>query len=214
MAIRGVLFDLDGVLLDAREWHYQALNEALAAIAGPDYVISPDDHDHYYNGRPTSVKLQMLARRKGLPTDHIPAILADKQERTIGMIRQYARPDDEHIRLFARLAELQIFTGVCSNAVTQTLLVALERLDLLQFVDYWCSNETVSSPKPSSDIYLQAMSRLYLEPWETLIVEDSPVGLESAHGSGAHVLKVLCPKDLTYHGVSAAMRFYGGNSLE
>jgi hypothetical protein len=46
MAIKAVLFDMDGVLIDAREWHYDALNQALALFG---YVITRAEHENFYN---------------------------------------------------------------------------------------------------------------------------------------------------------------------
>ena len=59
-----VLFDLDGVLVDATEWHYVALNRALALFG---FDITRYEHLSDYNGLPTRKKLQMLSVEKGLP---------------------------------------------------------------------------------------------------------------------------------------------------
>ena len=52
--IKLVIFDLDGVLVDACEWHRAALNKALLEIC--DYEISQEDHYSVFNGIPTKVK--------------------------------------------------------------------------------------------------------------------------------------------------------------
>jgi beta-phosphoglucomutase-like phosphatase (HAD superfamily) len=77
--IKLVLFDLDGVLVDAKNIHYVALNEAL----GEQYAISPDEHRNIYDGRKTNEKLNMLTDRKGLPIDHHKEIFDKKQARTV-----------------------------------------------------------------------------------------------------------------------------------
>ena len=59
MMNKAVLFDLDGVLVDACDWHYEALNRALKQVS--NYEISREDHTTTYNGLPTKRKLQMLA---------------------------------------------------------------------------------------------------------------------------------------------------------
>ena len=53
--IKLILFDLDGVLVDAKEIHYTSLNEALG-----EYAITPDEHRNLYDGRKTYEKLNML----------------------------------------------------------------------------------------------------------------------------------------------------------
>jgi beta-phosphoglucomutase-like phosphatase (HAD superfamily) len=62
--IRAVLFDLDGVLVDATEWHYEALNRALRLFG---FGITRYEHLAGYNGLPTRRKLEMLSVEKGLP---------------------------------------------------------------------------------------------------------------------------------------------------
>ena len=62
--IRLVIFDLDGVLVDARELHYNALNKALASI-DEKYVIGRDEHLSTYDGLSTTKKLNMLSEYKG-----------------------------------------------------------------------------------------------------------------------------------------------------
>ncbi len=62
--ITAVLFDLDGVLVDATEWHYEALNRALGLFG---YSISRHDHLSTYNGLPTRKKLEMLSVETNLP---------------------------------------------------------------------------------------------------------------------------------------------------
>jgi beta-phosphoglucomutase-like phosphatase (HAD superfamily) len=64
MKITAVVFDMDGVLIDAREWHYEALNRALGHFG---YTISRFDHLVTYDGLPTRHKLEMLSRERGFP---------------------------------------------------------------------------------------------------------------------------------------------------
>ena len=65
MKTKLVIFDLDGVLVEAKNIHYDALNEAL----GEQYTISWAEHLSTYDGLKTNQKLEMLSERKGLPTE-------------------------------------------------------------------------------------------------------------------------------------------------
>ena len=60
--IKLVIFDLDGVLIDSKNYHFEALNLAL----GEKYAISREEHLKYYDGLPTSEKLKLLSEKKGL----------------------------------------------------------------------------------------------------------------------------------------------------
>jgi phosphoglycolate phosphatase-like HAD superfamily hydrolase len=64
MKIKAILFDLDGVLVDATDWHYEALNRALGLFG---YTIARYEHLTTYNGLPTRKKLEMLSVEKGFP---------------------------------------------------------------------------------------------------------------------------------------------------
>ena len=62
--IKAIIFDMDGVLIDAKDWHYEALNRALKLFG---YNISRYDHLVTFDGLPTRKKLEMLTREHGLP---------------------------------------------------------------------------------------------------------------------------------------------------
>ena len=80
--IKLVLFDLDGVLIDAKQIHYEALNDAI----GPEYAITEEEHHNIYDGRKTREKLEMLTERKGLPLERHEQVYKDKQAITIEKI--------------------------------------------------------------------------------------------------------------------------------
>ena len=61
--IRGcILYDLDGVLVNACDWHYEALNRALEMTSG--IKISRDEHETEFNGLPTKTKLDLLVKQE------------------------------------------------------------------------------------------------------------------------------------------------------
>ena len=62
--IKAIIFDMDGVLIDAKDWHYEALNKALGLFG---HNISRHDHLVTFDGIPTAVKLNMLTLERGLP---------------------------------------------------------------------------------------------------------------------------------------------------
>ena len=59
--IKAILYDLDGVLVNATEWHYESLNLALKEIAG--FEIGRDEHISTFNGIPTNTKLDILNKQ-------------------------------------------------------------------------------------------------------------------------------------------------------
>ena len=66
--IKAILFDMDGVLVDAKDWHYHTLNIALEKY---NHFISIEDHITRFDGLPTAVKLEILSEEIGLdPSSH------------------------------------------------------------------------------------------------------------------------------------------------
>ncbi len=185
--IKLIAFDLDGVLLDAKEIHYQALNRALREI-NPMYEITREEHLTTYDGLPTKVKLEKLSVDKGLHQARFDYINHRKQLFTIKALKTIGKNN----RLASLLCELDnsgYKLAVVSNSIRETIDVALAQLGIAEFFDYIISNEMVSQPKPHPEAYLWAMIIAGVDPDETLIVEDSIHGREAAIRSGGH----LCP---------------------
>lgn len=201
-AIKAILFDMDGVLIDAREWHYEALNLALSPFG---LEIDRDAHLATYDGLPTRTKLEMLTKSRALPRGLHSFVNGMKQRYTADMVRQRCHPVFQHQYALAQLKATGYKLAVCSNSVRQSLELMMQRAGLDRFLDLMVSNEDVSRPKPDPEMYLSAMSRLGLSPEECLIVEDNEHGIRAARASGAHVLVVSNPADVTLERVQAAV---------
>ncbi len=189
--IKLVLFDLDGVLIDAKEIHYKALNIALG-----EYAISEDEHRNLYDGRKTKEKLQLLTERKGLPVELHTRIFDEKQRLTMQLMNDL-KPIEEIKKLFIELEEKNYLIGVCSNSIRRTVLTALAKTELIQHCSVILSNEDVHNSKPHPEIYWKAMSMMRCLPEETIIIEDSPPGLLAAERSRATYIRVDNPYDVT-----------------
>lgn len=83
-------------------------------------------------------------------------------------------------------------------------MMSLAQLD--GFLDLQLSNEDVAHPKPDPEIYNKAMAYFGLGPSECLIVEDNEHGIAAAQASGAHVMAVRSPEDVTHERLMAAIR--------
>ena len=189
--IKLILFDLDGVLVDAKEIHYSALNEALG-----EFAISREDHHNIYDGRKTREKLNMLSERCGLPVSEHDHIFELKQKRTVEMM--HALQINTHaLELFRHLEQQGYAIGVCSNSIRRTVLTALAKCGLIEYCSVILSNEDVKNSKPHPEIYWKAMSMMGCLPEETVIVEDSPPGLLAAARSRAAYIRVVNPNEVT-----------------
>ena len=85
-----IIFDLDGTLVDSRELHFDALNDALSQV-GPQYVISREEHLSTYDGLNTTKKLNMLTVSKGLPASMHDFVWREKQNSTFKLIKRFKK---------------------------------------------------------------------------------------------------------------------------
>lgn len=197
--IKAVIFDMDGVLIEAKDWHYEALNRALKLFG---HSISRHDHLTLYDGLPTSQKLHMLSERSGLPVELHTFINEMKQAYTMEIVYALCKPRFIHQYALSSLKRQGYQLAVASNAIRKTVDVMLERARLDQYLDLKLSNEDVKHPKPAPDIYTTAIRSLCLLPEECLIVEDNENGIRAARASGAHVLVVGDVEDVNLENIT------------
>lgn len=201
---RLVIFDLDGVLLDSREVHYESLNRALARV-GDQYVITRDEHLSVYDGLSTTVKLKMLTERKGLPAAAHQQIWADKQRITFEIFEEL-QPDPELIRYVRMLRSHDIRVAVASNSIRNTMTLVLCKLGIMPYVDIYVSNEDVSRTKPYPEMYWRCMTACNALPKNTVIFEDSHIGRQGATDSGAQLIAIENRPDMNEAKIQQAIR--------
>lgn len=201
--IKAVLFDMDGVLIDAKDWHYEALNKALGLFG---MEISRYDHLSSFDGLPTKVKLQKLSKRFFLPESLHSFINEVKQSYTVEMVHQRCHPMFQHEYALSKLHQQGYKIAVCSNSVRKTIELMMDKAELMPYIDLIVSNEDVVKPKPDPEMYLTTMKKFGLKSEECVVVEDNPNGIQAGKASGAYVLEVATVYDVTYDNI---MRLIG-----
>jgi beta-phosphoglucomutase len=184
--IKAILFDMDGVLIDATEWHYEALNRALVDCGYKP--IKRDDHLKKYNGLPTKQKLKIM----GIDD---PKIIELKKKYTSEIIKENCKIDHTKIEMLYELSK-KYKIACCSNAILESVVDMLERSGIYKYFDLVQGNDNLTNPKPDPEIYLKAFEKLDVKPEECLIVEDAPHGIEAAKASGAVVIAVRGYEDV------------------
>lgn len=185
--IKAVVFDLDGVLVEAKEWHYLALNKALKHFG---FKIDRIEHLTTYDGLPTKVKLNKLSKEKGLPKKLQGFISKLKQKYTEEYFFTECKPNFYHQALMTKLKEKNYKIAVASNSIRNTVKTALEFSDLLKYIDFYLSNEDVTKPKPHPEIYKKAVKKLKLNSKNILVVEDNFNGIRAAKSARCNLLEV------------------------
>ena len=200
MKIKAIFFDMDGVLIDAKDWHYKALNRALNLFG---FTISQESHLTTFDGLPTRVKLKILSEAKGLPLGLHEFLNDLKQAYTIQISHQECKPKFNHQYALSKLKSEGYKLALCSNSIRNTvdLLMKLSALD--DYLDLVISNEDVEFSKPNPSMYLKSMEYFSLRPEECLVLEDNENGIKAAIESGAHLLKIGVPDDVTYESIKS-----------
>jgi len=197
--IKSIIFDMDGVLIDAKEWHYEALNRAIRLFG---YSISRYDHIITFDGLPTRQKLEMLTREQGLPRSLHSLINDLKQKYTLELVNANCKPCFEHEYALSHLKKAGYKIALASNSIRQTVELMMQKAHLSHYFDVMLSNQDVKNGKPDPEVYLVAASKLGLKPSECLVVEDNQHGITSAKAAGANVMIVDATKDVTFGNIN------------
>ena len=193
--IKAVLFDMDGVLIDATEWHYEALNQALSNFGVP---ISRSDHLAYFDGLPTREKLQELSSKGVIPLELNEFVNKLKQSLLYEIIINNCKPIFSKQYAMAKLKEKGFKIAVCTNSIRSSVEIMMKLSQLDKYIDLILSNQDVNKSKPDPEIYFKAIEYFNLTPDECLILEDNPHGIAAARASGSHVLEILNIKDANF----------------
>ena len=195
MTMKSIIFDLDGVLVNSKEIHFDALNLALSSV-NDRFVITNKEQATIFEGMTTRSKLDILTHTKGLPKELHEYVWNLKQQYSAAMFEDLPK-DEELISIFRNINEQDIRIGVASNSIRQTLTNCLQALGVWKYVDVSLSNEDVKNPKPNPEIYNLCMLMLGSVPTSTIIFEDSEIGKQAARESNAFVVEVANREDLT-----------------
>jgi HAD superfamily hydrolase (TIGR01509 family) len=209
--IKLVVFDMDGVLVDAKELHYQALNQALRDHGYTP--ISREEQASIYEALPTKQKLRIYSERNNLPVELHGVISTTKQQYTLSNTAQLVA-DPFKIELLRRLRDEGRRVFVASNSIPESVHAMLSQTGLRPYIEVALSNKHVEHCKPSPEIYHHAMSLAGVAPSETLIVEDSPVGRMAAIHSGAHLCAVADPSEVTYARIQGQIDVLEGRHVQ
>lgn len=199
---------MDGVLIEAKDWHYEALNRALQLFG---MEISRYDHLVTYDGLPTKKKLEMLTAERGLPKGLHTFINDMKQQYTMEIVYAECKPKFNHEYALSKLKNEGYQMAVCSNSIRNTIEVMMQKASLASYLDFYISNQDVTHGKPDPEMYNKAITQMGLTPQECMIVEDNENGIRAARASGAHVMEVETVEDVNYANIRRHIKEFEEN---
>lgn len=182
--IKGILFDMDGVLVDSEEF---ISSSAVAVFRELGQKVLPEDFLPYV-GTGENHYLGGVAEKYGLEID-IPRSKARLYELYSEQIKGRLKPLPGVFAFIHSCRELELKLAVATSADDIKMQASLREigLDPAGF-DTLVRGEDVRHKKPAPDIYLMAAKGLGLKPAECLVIEDAPSGIRAGKSAGCRVL--------------------------
>ena len=203
--IKAVIFDMDGVLIEAKDWHFSALNKALNLLG---MEISRYDHLITYDGLPTRKKLEMLSKTESLPESLHKFINEMKQLYTMEIVCSECKPTFHHEYALSKLNNSGYKMAICSNSIRNTVETMMQKAFLDKYFEFYVSNEDVVNGKPDPEMYNLAIQKLNLAPQECMIIEDNENGIKAAKASGAWVMEVENVDDVNINNIRKHIKLF------
>ena len=194
---------MDGVLVNAKEWHYDALNEALSIFG---FNISREEHITIYDGLSTKSKLDILSEKKYFPKNLHTLTNKLKQKFTYKHFELLCEPSFEHEYALSNLKKNNYKMALCSNSIQETVDKFTHRINVQKYLEFYISSDQFKNGKPAPDIYNFAIKKLDVKPQDCLILEDNFNGIKAAKDAGAHVMQITNTSDVTYKNILNEIR--------
>jgi HAD superfamily hydrolase (TIGR01509 family) len=182
---KGVIFDLDGVLVDSEPLHVEAW-QVLFDKQGMQ--ITEEEYRHGI-GMTDTDWIAYLFERRGQETDP-DWWQAEKRKVYRGVLAAKGKPFAGVVRLVRRLRQEQFALGVASNSWRENIECVLEAADLRDCFTALTGRENVTEPKPSPAPYLRTARAMGVAPKACVAIEDSDLGVRSAQRAGMRAIAV------------------------
>lgn len=190
--IKGIIFDLDGVLTDTSELHYQAWKR-LADELG---VTVPPTLKDDVRGLSRRASLDVVLGFRAIEESEAEALMERKNAYYVALIERLSPADvlPGVQELLHEIRATHLRTAVAS--ASRNVATVLDRLQLTPFIDVVCDGASVMASKPAPDLFLHAAERLGLVPGRCLVIEDAAAGIEAARAAGMRVVGVGRPEQV------------------
>jgi beta-phosphoglucomutase len=186
--VGGVLWDLDGTLIDSAGHHWIAWRDTLAAFGRS---VTPGDFASSFGKRNDEILRELFGH--GIQTEWIERVSETKEQAYRCLLREQGLELlPGALSWFERLRSAGWRQALASSAPRPNIDAVFESLAALgQYLDTVVSADEVGRGKPDPAVFLEAARRLSLPPGRCIVVEDAPAGLEGARRAGMRSIGVL-----------------------
>ncbi len=180
MAIRGFIFDLDGVLTDTAEYHYRGWKR----LSDEEGIPFTREDNESLRGIPRRESLMLILKGRPYPEGKILEMMDRKNKYYLEFIREIT-PKDLLPGARELLEEIQQagFKSALGSA-SKNAPDVIQRLGIAGLLDAISDGSSVERQKPAPDLFLHAARQLNLTPDECVVVEDATAGIEAARAGG------------------------------
>jgi beta-phosphoglucomutase family hydrolase len=183
--LEAVLWDLDGVIADTAECHYQAWRGVFGK-RGVEF--SREDFMRFFGRRhDTIIK---FALGKDLPPQEFEAIAAEKQADYRRRVSMNMKALPGAVELLKTLREHGIKSAIASSAPIENITIILRGLGIEEYFQAVAPGTEVPEGKPSPQVFLLAAERLNVDPGNCVVIEDAIAGVSAARRAGMKCVAV------------------------
>jgi HAD superfamily hydrolase (TIGR01509 family) len=174
----GLIFDMDGVLIDSEPLHKRAKELAFAEIG----IVLPESVYDSYKGQPDATMLPEILTARGLPTEKIQEL--SRRKRQIYEESEHELQAINGATDFVEWAASRYKIALATSATARNREASLRLLGISNLFHAVVDASGHQRPKPDPEVFLIALEKLQLEPAECWVVEDSVNGLRAAKAAG------------------------------
>lgn len=182
---RGVIWDMDGVIIDSADLHYRSWKDALEKRG---IQMSRAQFDETFGRRNDDIIEHLTGKRPA--GFEVASISGEKEEAYREMVRGGARFFPGVLELMRSLKEGGFRQAIASSAPAANVALIIEEMKLSPFIEAAVDGSQVSTGKPDPEVFIRAASKLGLEAGACLVIEDAAAGVEAARRAGMAVIAV------------------------
>jgi HAD superfamily hydrolase (TIGR01509 family) len=188
--MRGIIFDMDGVLIDAMPFHAEAMKIAIKEET--NYEI---DKKIVYQleGMPSNNLVKEIFKKYNINKELDQELIEKISERKKQLFKEI---EDTHLiegvpDLIKMLNECKCLKAIVTGAAKKEIELTIDKMIGLKNFDVVVSGEDVEAGKPNSDPFVVALQKMNIKSSECIVVENAPLGVEAANKAGIRCILTL-----------------------
>lgn len=191
--IRGILFDLDGTLIDSMDYHFMAWEKALITH---DISISKEIYFPMegMNINSISINLLKIKYKNSEINDSLVESVVQKKNNYISEFRKQIKLYPYVSEILSQLVNKEVKIALVTASHSDQLKNLLDGVTLKKF-NYIVTGDKVKKGKPNPESYILGLAGLNLKPYECIAVENAPLGIISAKSAGLYCVGICSTMD-------------------